>query len=190
MLPADLVPGPGQGYWSYQEYAALTDEKQSYEIMDGVLLMPPSPNPVHQSITGKIYLYLTQHVETAGSGRVYMAPLDVELSPKRVFQPNVFVLFNESLGKITASHIVGAPDLVVEVTSPGTAAYDRLSKWKAYAEAGVREYWIVNSLMQSIEILSLKSQDYESQGIFRGKDAVLSPLIPGIRTVRVEQFFV
>jgi Uma2 family endonuclease len=190
LLPADHIPGPGQGNWTYNDYAALTDDGQRFEIMDGVLLMPPSPNPVHQSIAGEIYDYLKQCVQKVGLGRVYMAPLDVELGPKRVFQPDVLVLFNESLGKITASHVEGAPDLVVEVASPGTVAYDRLSKYTAYADAGVREYWMVNPVTQAVEILVLHADGYHSLGTFRGKDAVQSQLVPGMKSVLVEQFFV
>jgi Uma2 family endonuclease len=190
LVPADLVAGPEQGHRTYADYAALPDDGRRYEVMDGVLLMSPSPNPAHQSVVNWIAFYLTQYVVLTGLGRVFSAPLDVELAPNRVVQPDVLVLLNKNLNKVTASRIVGAPDLVVEVRSPGTAVYDRLNKSGAYAQAGVQEYWMVNPDMQTVEPLVLQNGVYSSQGILRGKNGVSSPVVPGIASIGVEQFFV
>jgi Uma2 family endonuclease len=190
VTPANFVPGPRQGRWTYKEYAALPDDGRRYEIMDGVLLMAPSPSPGHQSVDMVLSFYLFQYVNMAGLGRAFSAPLDVELAPKRVFQPDLFVLLNRSLGKVTATRVVGAPDLVIEIASPGTAAYDRLSKCVAYAQAGVEEYWIVDTEMSSVEVLTLQAGAYQSQGVFQGKDTLFSQVVPGMRAVRVEQLFV
>ncbi len=189
VMPADWVVGPAQGRWTYKEYIALLEDGLHYEVMDGVLLVAPSPGPAHQAISGKLFRYLAQYVDDLGTGKVFYAPLDVELTPYRVFQPDLFVLLNESLGKITASHIVGAPDLVVEITSPGTAAYDRLSKFEAYAQAGIAEYWIVNPKTSSIEVLWLQGKTYVSQGVFKGDKDLPSRVVPEVRNVRVEQIF-
>jgi Uma2 family endonuclease len=190
LLPADLVEGPEQGRWTYGDYAALPNDGQRYEVMDGVLLMSPSLSPAHQSVANWIAFYLTQHVALPGRGRVFVAPLDVELAINRVVQPDVFVLLNKNLGKITTSRIVGAPDLVVEVTSPGTAVYDRLNKFEAYAKAGVQEYWVVHPEMLTVEFLALENGTYTSQGILRGKNVISSQVIPEIVSIHVEQFFV
>ena len=190
LLPADLVAGPEQGHWTYADYAALPDDGRHYEVMDGVLLMSPSPSPPHQSVVNWISFYLTQYVVLTGLGRVFSAPLDVELAPNRVVQPDVLVLLNKSLEKIAARRIVGAPDLVVEVASPGTAAYDRSNKFEAYAQARVDEYWLVHPEMQTVEFLLLQNGTYSSQGVLRGKNALSSRIVPGIASIRVEQFFV
>ncbi len=186
--PANYAPGPRQGHWTYKDYAALPDDGRRYEIMDGVLLMAPSPNPGHQSVVTRLSFTLCRYVEMSGLGRSFVAPLDVELTPGRVFQPDVLVLLNASLGKITASHVVGAPDLVVEVASPGTAAYDRLSKATAYAQAGVTEYWIVDIKTRSVEVLTLLGSDYQSEGVFQGSDVIPSQVVPGF-LLKVEQLF-
>jgi Uma2 family endonuclease len=186
---ADLVAGPEQGHWTYADYAALPDDGRHYEVMDGVLLMSPSPSPAHQSVVNWIAFYLTQYVLLTDLGRVFSAPLDVELAPNKVVQPDVLVLLNKNLNKVTASRIVGAPDLVVEVRSPGTAAYDRLNKLGVYAQEGVQEYWMVNPDMQTIEILVLQNGIYVSRGVLRGKNGVSSQVVPGIASIKVEQFF-
>lgn len=189
VVPADQVSGPKQGYWSYDDYAALADDGERYEVVDGVLLMAPAPNPMHQSISGRLYFNLYQHVDLNGLGRVFYAPLDVQLAPNTVVQPDLLVLLNANLGKITKSRIVGAPDLVIEIAPPGTAAYDRLSKFQAYARAGVEEYWIVNPERRSIEVAFLRDGEYVVQGAFLDKDTLPSRIVPGIASVSVEQFF-
>ncbi|GHO73648.1 hypothetical protein KSD_14190 [Ktedonobacter sp. SOSP1-85] len=188
LTPADWISGPRQGQWTYAEYAALPDDGQRYEIMDGVLLMAPSPTPSHQTVVKWLTFYLTQCVDLAGLGTVFTAPLDVELAPNRVVQPDVFVLRSENLGMVTPSRVVGALDLVIEVTSPGTAAYDRLKKLDAYAQAGVSEYWIISPEMHTIEVLVLYTDGYHSQGIFMDKDTLPSQLLPTL-SVTVGQFF-
>jgi Uma2 family endonuclease len=137
-----------------------------------------------------ISFYLTQYVALTGLGRVFSAPLDVELAPNRVVQPDVLVLLNKNLEKIAARRIVGAPDLVVEVVSPGTALYDRLNKFEAYAQAEVEEYWIVHPEMQTVELLVLRNGTYSSLGFLRGKNVLLSRVVPGTASISVEQFFV
>ena len=189
VTPADWVPGPPQGFWTYDDYAALPDDGRHYEIVNGVLVMGPAPSPDHQSIAVRLTHYLFVHSELAGLGRVFAAPLDVELGPKNVFQPDVIVLLNAHLDRVTAKRIIGAPDLVVEVASPGTAAFDRLTKYDVYARAGVIEYWIVKSAQRTVEVLALENGEYRSLGIFNGQATLPSRVIPGL-PVRVEQFFV
>jgi Uma2 family endonuclease len=189
VIPADWVAGPPQGSWTYDDYAALPDDGLRYEIVNGVLVMAPAPSPEHQDIVGMIHYYLLMHVKLAGLGRVFTAPLDVHLGPKNVFQPDVVVLLNEHLDRVAAKKIVGAPDLVVEVASPSTAAIDRIAKYDVYARAGVPEYRIVKPRNQTVEVLVLEDGEYRSPGIFGGQAMLPSQIVPDF-PVRVEQFFV
>ena len=188
VTPADWIPGPRQGSWTYDDYAALPDDGQRYEIVNGVLLMTPAPSPDHQSIAVRLTYYLFMHIELAGLGRVFSGPIDVELGPKNVFQPDVVILLNTHLNKVAAKKIVGAPDLVVEIASPSTAVVDRVTKYDIYARAGIPEYWIVKPTNRTIEVLILENGEYYSSGIFRGEQLLPSQIVPGL-PVRVEQFF-
>lgn len=190
IIPADALAGPQQGHWTYEEYAALPADGRRYEVMDGVLLMAPSPSPAHQNVVKWLTFYLTQYVDLTGQGKVFAAPLDVELAPNQIVQPDVFVLLQTSLAKITAKRVIGAPDLVVEVSSPATAVYDRLNKLTAYAHARVTEYWIVNCERQTIEVWWLSSGTYSSQGIFTGSATIPSQIVPAIQSIRIDQLFV
>ncbi len=187
--PADWVPGPPQGSWTYDDYAALPEDGHRYEIVNGVLVMAPAPSPEHQEIVLEIAACLRTHVKLAGLGRVFPAPVDVDLGSKNVFQPDVVVVLNAHLDRVAAKKIVGAPDLVVEVVSPGSGVMDRIAKYAVYARAGIPEYWIVNPLRETIEVFVLEDGEYHSLGVFQRQDMLPSRVVPGL-PVRVGQFFV
>jgi Uma2 family endonuclease len=156
--------------------------------VNGVLIMAPTPTPEHQDIVGEIFSALRTHIKLAGLGRVFMAPIDVDLGPKNVYQPDLVVILNAHLERVTEKKIIGAPDLVIEVTSPSTAAYDRLTKYEKYAQAGITEYWIVKPKPRTVEVLALEAGEYRSLGIFRGEQTVPSRIVPDLPG-GVERFF-
>ncbi|HLQ28725.1 MAG TPA: Uma2 family endonuclease [Ktedonobacteraceae bacterium] len=189
VTPADWVPGPPQGSWTYDDYAALPDDGNRYEIVNGVLIMAPAPSPEHQSIAVRIAYYMFPHIDLAGIGKLFTAPIDVDLGPKNVFQPDIVVMLNNHLDRVQEKKIVGAPDLVVEIASPSTAAYDRLTKYEKYAHAGITEYWIVKPTRRTVEVLVLEGEEYRSLGIFRGEQTLPSRIVPNL-PVGVERFFI
>ena len=194
--PLDVLPvvtvaaplfGPPQGRWTYADYAALPDDGNRYEIIAGVLYTTPAPGAGHQSVSARLVTFLVTHVEFAGLGRVFAAPVDVELAPDTVVQPDIVVILSANLDRITPSRIIGAPDLVVEILSPGTAGYDRREKQDAYARSGVGEYWIVDPGAQTVELLTLDQGGYRSHGVFRGQARLPSSAVT--MPVPVERFF-
>ena len=187
-LPANDMPGPKQGHWTYTDYMALPDDGSRYEIVNGVLYMTPSPSGAHQDAVGEIFAYLRDFVKRTGLGKVRVAPFDVELAHNVVVQPDILVVLNDHRDRIEENRIVGAPDLVVEVSSPGTATYDRNTKYHAYARAGVVEYWIADPIAQTVEVLQLNLNFYQSLGVFRGKALLPSQVLSGFPT-QVEMFF-
>lgn len=188
VTPADWIPGPEQGKWTYDEYAALSEEGQ-FDVVNGVLYMSPARSWNHQSILGEIFAHLRSFVQVAGLGIVGMGPFNIELSSHTIVQPDVFVLLEEHRGRLTGARIIGYPDLIVEIVSPGTARHDLHEKLKVYAQAGVPEYWVVNPDAHTIELLVLKNGVYRSPGIFSGNAILPSVVLPGF-PVQVSQFFV
>src|SRR6266568_4143866 len=85
ITPADWIPGPTQGDWTYNEYITLPDDGKRYEIANGVLLLTPSSPGSHQDTIGEVFFHLRSHVKLAGLGLVIQAPFIVELSAKDVF---------------------------------------------------------------------------------------------------------
>ena len=185
---ADQVPGPAQGGWTYEDYAALPDDGHRYEVIDGVLYLMPGPNPRHQGASARFTSFLLIHVEFAARGRVFAAPLDVLLPRARPAQPDIIVVLNHKLHLITDRGIEGPPDLVVEIASPGTRTHERGRKLTVYATAGVPEYWLAEPADGTIEVLALEEGAYRSLGVFTGAATLPSRVLPDL-PVRVEQFF-
>jgi len=184
VAPADWVPGPKQGQWTYEDYAAMTED--GYDVVEGVLYMLPSRSPSHQETVVEFATYLHKFVKTAKLGKVYMGPLDVELNQQNVVQPDILVVLNEHLDCITETHIIGAPDLVIEITDSNTANHDYGEKWEAYASAGVPEYWVVTPEELTIELLILDGSEYRSLGLFIGPAKLPSQVLPNL-SASVEQ---
>ncbi len=191
VTPADWVPGPKQGNWTYDHYAALPDDGQRYEIVDGVLfLMTAAPNILHQKAVFGIASYLRTYVKDTDLGEVFIAPIDVKLTAETVVQPDVVVVLKAGFEKITFSCIEGTPDLVVEVSSPRTVGHDRTEKQFAYARAGVSEYWFVDPLAHTVEVLVVEGKAYKSLGVFSEENTLPSLIVPTIEEVSVAKFFV
>ncbi len=149
-------------------------------------MLPPDTS--HQEVLGEIFYYLRTHIKLSGYGRIYVAPFDVELAIDMVVQPDILVVLNENLDRVLDSCIVGAPDLVVEVASPGTATRDRREKYDTYASAGVPKYWIADPIAHTVEVFILEADTYYPQGVFRGKAILPSKVLPEF-DVQVEVFF-
>ncbi|NWJ97438.1 MAG: Uma2 family endonuclease [Chloroflexi bacterium] len=188
VAPTVGVVGPTQGQWKYADYAALPEDGNRYEIIQGVLYMAPSPNFGHQHSSTHFVYYLVVQIEQTGLGWVLHAPFDVELGPGNVVQPDILVVLKANQAGIELGKFVGAPDLVVEIASPGTAGYDRRQKQDAYAKAGVPEYWIADPAAQTIEVLILEQGIYQSRGVFADQALLPSQIVPEL-PIKVAQFF-
>ncbi|MEO7021586.1 MAG: Uma2 family endonuclease [Ktedonobacteraceae bacterium] len=188
VTPADWVPGPRQGFWTYEAYASLPEDGRQYEIVQGVLMMTPAPEPIHQGIVGEIYDFLRSRIVDTKRGLVLTSPIDVVFSENTNTQPDVLVLLKEHLDHLQEKRILGAPDLIVEIISPSSVTYDRLVKHTIYEQAGVPEYWLVRPKAQTIEVFALETGKYRSLGIFKGEQCLISRIVPDI-TVPVSQFF-
>ncbi len=117
-----------RGRLTYADYASLPDDGRRYQLVEGELVVMASPNTRHQLIVGEIYHRLRLHVDAARIGRVMVAPLDVVLDDHNVLQPDVLFVSTERRGVVVPQNLRGAPDLCVEVLSPGTERLDRVRK--------------------------------------------------------------
>jgi Uma2 family endonuclease len=108
----------------------------------------------------EMYARLRAFVRERELGEVHVAPLPVRLWPGKIREPDIFFIAKEHADRI-AEQACGVPDLVVEVTSPGTREVDRGDKFSEYARAGVREYWVVDPGARTIEVFVLRGRVYE-----------------------------
>lgn len=173
--------------WTYKDYARLP-EGAPCQLIGGRLIMTPAPTPYHQTISMKLGVKLALHVLEKGLGLALFAPVDVYFEETETYQPDIIFIAGNKLSIVEKTRINGAPDLVVEILSPGTAYYDLRKKFKTYEKHGVKEYWVVDPGEQSVEIYArcnnklLLEQKAEKQG------PVESHVIPGF-AVEIESIF-
>ncbi len=140
-----------QARYTVADYLNWPDDERWELIAGEVYNMSPAPTVKHQSIVGDFYNQLKQQLK--GKSCVpYVAPLDVVLSDNDVVQPDVLVVCDPA--KITEKNIQGAPDLVVDVLSPGTALKDMREKKALYERSGVREYVVIDPLEDDVATLN------------------------------------
>ena len=144
----------------YEDYAKIPEDGQRHEIIDGVHFVNPSPSTQHQHVSKRLQYQLYTKIELAGLGVLYDAPIDVQLSEFDIVQPDLVIVLNENIRRITPTKIKVAPHLVVEILSPSTSGNDRTLKKVLYERSGVCEYWIVDPFEQQVEQWVLRDGKY------------------------------
>ena len=164
-------------HFTYGDYLRWPDDER-WELIDGVAYaMSAAPSVKHQAVLGG----LLSRIELALRGtpaRPYVAPTDVKLSESDVVQPDLLVVCDPA--KITASHIAGAPDLIVEVLSPGTSAKDLRDKKALYQRAGVCEYLVVDPLEHYAIRFLLGADGYDKGTVFAADEVLRSATLEAI----------
>jgi Uma2 family endonuclease len=130
------------------------------QLIENKLVMSPSPKDLHQEILGEIFLQLLTYTRRKKIGKVRIAPYDVYLDRKNAYQPDLIFIANENLYKIRENGLHGAPDLVIEVLSPGTAKYDKGKKKTVYERCGIKEYWIVDPATKIVNGYALQENRF------------------------------
>ncbi len=177
---------PPQGKWTYEDYRHLPDDGMIYEIIEGELHMAPAPIPIHQEYGGEMFWALQNFAKKHGVGKAYIAPLDVILpGVAEPVQPDVLFILKERLHIVQPGRIEGAPDIIVEVLSPSNWNIDRGKKFRAYAQSGVREYWIIDPQARTIELFVLRASAYHLIDNYAVGATVRSEVLPGFE-VNVE----
>jgi len=143
---------PATRMWTRDEVLALPDDGQRYELVDGELLVSPSPRRTHQRAVRDLFLLLHHYVEFSKIGEVLFSPSDLDLRTGQLVQPDLFVVAQQSIEASMEWEHVGVPALVVEVLSPSTAGYDRIKKRRLYQRVGVPTYWIVDLDARLVEV--------------------------------------
>ena len=135
--------GNREEWHTYQDYIALPEDRR-VELIDGKFYDMAAPNSRHQIIIGQLHLQFTACVQNHPGCMVLLSPMDVLLDedPYTVVQPDLMVLCD--LKRLRKGRVFGAPDLVVEVVSPGSGQRDYSLKLGKYLAAGVKEYWIID----------------------------------------------
>ena len=152
-MPASQLSDPRKR-WTAEEVRALMDEARPsprYELIDGELLVTPSPSPLHQRAVQRLARRLEDYIDYHRLGEVLISPADLELEPESIVQPDVFVVPPGSEPLLKSWRAVRSLLLAVEVLSPSSARYDRVKKRRFFQRVGTPEYWVVDVDARAVE---------------------------------------
>ena len=146
---------------TYDDFLLFPDDGKRHELIDGEHYVTPSPNMRHQRISGSLHLLIGNWLEEHPVGKLFYAPFDVVMSNFDVVEPDMLYMSNEqAAGILTAQHVRGAPDLVIEIGSKGTRKRDETIKRRLYEDKGVNEYWFVDPELDVVRVYCRHGQRF------------------------------
>lgn len=172
-------------------YKMREDTQQILEYIDGIVYMSPSPTTRHQRISGRLYSNLFNLLE-GKECEVFSVPYDIELhkegiAEKRVVVPDISVICDKD--GIKEEKFVGAPTLIIEILPPSNQSNDLVTKLNLYMKYGVKEYWIVNPMLNTVQVYKLNMDGvYEQADILKNSGKLKSQVIQGFN-VEIEELF-
>jgi len=173
-----MVPATGHPPKTVEDLLALGEGVRA-ELVAGEIVMTPAPGLPHQRAVLNLALSLTAWADREGAGEVFVAPVDVYLPSGDVVEPDL-VFVSSARREILKDQVRGVPDVVVEVLSPSNAARDRSLKRALYACNGVPEYWIVDPVGRTVEVLRHARGSYSRAGLYGGEDSLVSACMQGL----------
>jgi Uma2 family endonuclease len=145
--------------YTVEDYYNLPRDVRA-ELIDGSFYFMEAPNTNHQTLLGELYFLLKAYIKRKeGTCKVFIAPFDVKLDQDSMtmVQPDLMVICNRD--KVSQTRCEGAPDLVMEISSPSSSRLDYIKKLNKYLDAGVREYWIVDPDKERVTIYQFQVED-------------------------------
>ncbi|MBK9335099.1 MAG: Uma2 family endonuclease [Lewinellaceae bacterium] len=183
-----------QGTYTYADYLTWKIQER-VELLRGKIRQIAAPNRVHQGISGNLQRYFANALWKSPC-KVYSAPFDVRLTRfnklknkevTTVVQPDLCVICDPA--KLDARGCIGAPDLVIEILSPGNSQTEMKDKFDLYEEAGVLEYWLVYPGERSVQIFQLNENGrYIGLRPYISGDTVTTPVVPGMEVPLADVF--
>ena len=196
MWNGQLLYKNGKGYvltdissdqeYTKEDYMQLP-EGAPFQLIQGKLIHMPSPKDRHQEISIVLSVLIYQFVKEHNLGIVRTAPLDVHLDIKNIFQPDILFISNER-SAILQDWIFGAPDLVVEILSKGTAKIDLNQKKEEYGKHNVLEYWIIDPVKETLDVYENKEGKMEKTASLKKADTLKSSVLKGFELNLKELF--
>jgi Uma2 family endonuclease len=161
----------------------MPDDGNRYEVIEGELFVSRSPSLTHQSVSGNLFRSIDTYLIQNPIGRLWATPGVIFSELSGVIPDLVFVSHERRDEIASGDRITGAPDLVIEIVSPGAEneRRDRIAKMHLYAKYGVKEYWIVDFENRTIEVYELHGHTLKEQSFLTNMDEITSSVLPGYR---------
>jgi Uma2 family endonuclease len=147
---------------SVTDFFEIREKKEEiFEYIDGFVYMSPSPSTKHQRVSGNLFIKFSNFIE-GKSCEVFHAPFDIELKNEsmegtKIVVPDLTLICDKS--GFTESRYIGVPNLIVEILSPSNQSHDLITKLNLYMTYRVKEYWIVNPMLNSVTVYALNNEE-------------------------------
>jgi Uma2 family endonuclease len=185
---ASLAAIPDAYRLTFEDWLRLPDDGIRYEVIGGELFGEPPPTWRHQLIATELLFQLRTYFGAGFRGRIATAA-GLRLSNEDIVKPDLVVFLEEHHDRIDESAVAaGPPDLTVEILSPGTAGRDLCEKRALYERSGIPEYWIVDPVAETIQVLAFTGGTYLEVDLYQRGNTLLSPLLQGIEIPILEIF--
>ena len=161
------------------DYMAMPEGPPYHQLIEGDLVMSPSPNWRHQQISLNIERIIDRYLDGNDIGKLFHAPLDVILNEINVYQPDV-LFFRHNRALLGEHGIEGAPDFVVEILSESSVRLEKEIKRKVYAKSGVKELWFVDPMARQTMVYHLSKSVDEPVAVYNAADKFTSPIFPAL----------
>jgi Uma2 family endonuclease len=158
------------------EFSQLPETNQPTELIGGMLIVSPCPTPIHQRLAGRFVIRINQLLP---NGEIFFAPIGVYFDNKNILEPDIVWVSDNDKCVIGDKYLEGAPELIIEIFSPGTQRYDRREKYELYERFGVREYWMADPVGQFVEVCVWANGTYKRQGVYGPDESFESPVLRG-----------
>lgn len=161
----------------FEEFLQMDKENEHrLEYFDGEVVYLESPSVKHQQVLLNIAAEFRNYFK-GKSYEVSISPLDVWLTNKEKtakvkVQPDLIVICDKA--GLMENAYEGIPALIVEIISPSNQSHDRVKKYETYMKSGVKEYWMVNPKLRTVEVYVLKEDEYKQVAIYKGDDCAIS----------------
>lgn len=176
-------------HWTYKRLITELPAESQYELRNYNLIEMPAPKRIHQIIVFAVAKILDQLVRLYELGEVYISPFDVIFDEGNTCQPDIIFISKEQKQISKEEGIFGVPDLLVEVVSKGSVVRDYVEKKNDYEKFGVKEYWIIDPLSQTIIVNALVDGKYQVFSAVEEQGIAKSKLLEGFE-LSYEQVFV
>lgn len=170
-MEAQSMPLPQEQRYTYADLLEW-DDGTRYELIYGIPYMQAAPSRKHQKVIGEIFGQLRDYLKDKRC-EAYVSPFAVRLFEEKedkpynvdtYVEPDIVVVCDPD--KLDEAGCVGAPDLIIEVLSPTTNRLDRITKFNLYQQAGVKEYWLVDTDTKTVQVFTLADGHYQAKELY------------------------
>ena len=177
---------------SYDAYLELREKSDNIlEYIDGIVYMSPSPSTKHQRISSKLHAKLYNILEGKPC-EVFHAPFDIllkndDIEGEKLVIPDLSVICDKS--GFTDNKYIGVPSLIIEILSPSNQSHDLVTKLNIYMKYGVKEYWIVNPILDTVMLYTLNQDKMYEQSIVKTETGIVRSKLFEEFEVDIEELF-